>query len=1618
MQSMRAYQEKAERLEQVIGQVRGRMAAKDAGDIQTFVARFYERLAPEDVLEFPVDSLYGAALAIWKFAEQRKSGEARVRVYNPRVEAHGWKSAHTIVEIVNDDMPFLVDSITGYLTRRGHVVHLTIHPIIRVIRDANGRRTGIAETDGKKNGNGRNAGAVAESVMHVEIDEQSDPKVLDEIATGLKGVLQDVRSAVEDWQPILARLDDTIAELTKTPPPLEKEEVEETKAFLTWMRDNHFTFLGSRDYSLSKRNGKDDLKIVEGSGLGLLRLSERSVMVGPAGRGGLAPILQQFLERPELMLISKTSARGTVHRPVHMDYVAIKRYDAKGKLTGERRFIGLFTSSAYSRTPRDIPLLRRKVRQTLERARVEPSSHDGKALVHILESYPRDELFQIDVDTLFQISTGILGLAERPRIRLFARQDKFDRFFSCIVFIPRERWNTTLRRRFDKILVDAFNGRLSNFYTQISDAPLARLHYVIGTDPGKTPKSVDYAQIESRLIAAARSWHDDLYDALIERWGEEGGNRLAHKYGEAFPTSYNEAFNADLAMNDIEKMEALDGPDDVALNFYCSIEDPAYAVRFKIYHPGAAVPLSDCLPMLEHMGLRVISEEPFLAHPEGADDIWIHDFHMEDPTGAELDLAELKAKFEDAFDKVWRGEVEDDGFNRLVMRAGLSWRDVVIIRAYAKYLRQAGMTFSQDYVEDTLAGNPKITRLLVALFHTRFDPHFEGQRGERAETLAGEIELALDEVVSLDEDRILRRFLNLVLSTLRTNFYRPGDDGQPRSYVSVKFDSQAVAELPLPRPFREIFVYSPRVEGVHLRGGKVARGGLRWSDRREDFRTEVLGLMKAQMVKNAVIVPVGSKGGFVPKRLPASGDREAFMAEGVACYKTFISGLLDVTDNLAGGEVVPPPDVMRYDDDDPYLVVAADKGTATFSDIANGVAIDYGFWLGDAFASGGAAGYDHKKMGITAKGAWESVKRHFRELGRDIQKADFTVVGVGDMSGDVFGNGMLLSKQTRLLAAFDHRHIFIDPDPHPAKSWKERKRMFGLPRSSWLDYDEKLISAGGGVFDRKAKSITLTPEIKRLTGLSQERATPNDLMRALLKADADLLWFGGIGTYVKAADENNNDVGDRANDPLRVNGAELRCKVIGEGGNLGCTQRGRIEFAQAGGRVNTDAVDNSAGVDCSDHEVNIKILIDAIVADGEMTGKQRNRLLAEMTDEVGDLVLRDNYLQTQALSMLESQGPALLEPHARFMRELERAGQLDRAIEFLPNDDTVQELSAVGQGLTRPELSVLLAYAKMVLDKELANSDLTESEYLTNDLVKYFPRPLRKQYKSAIMSHRLRSEIIATVMANSIVNRTGVTFVHDVKQETGCDAGAIARAYAVARDAFDMRRLWNGIEALDNKVPADQQIEMMLQSVNLLRRTTMWLLRNMEQPLRIATVLNTYKPGIAKIMDGLDAMLGKREAKSLAVRIKRYADQGVPKDLARRVASLDPLIAACDIVQVAGATGRPVEDVGWVYFVLGERLRLDWLRSEAEMLHAESHWDRTAIAAIVEDLFGQQRALTRIVLDTANGAGGEQAVTGWCAQNETAVARSATMLDDFEASGLDISKLALANRNIRMMIVH
>ncbi len=1606
----RAFDEKAERLGRVEALALERLKKREAEQFIAFTHAFYDRVTPDDLLEVSVDNLYGAALSLWHFAAMRKPGEAAIRVYNPRIGEHGWQSGHTVVEIINDDMPFLVDSVVGNLARLGHELHLLVHPVVRVARDDKGRRSKLvisARDDETEAG--------AESVMHVQIGEQTSREALALIETRLGEVFADVRAAVEDWPGMMERLDETIAEL-EAGVPIEAEEVAEANAFLHWMRDDHFTFLGCRDFAYAKKRGKESLEVVEGSGHGILRDPERQVLRGSVG-SGLTALVHQFFNRPELLLITKTSVRGTVHRPVHMDYIGVKRFDKAGKVIGERRFVGLFTSSAYSRTPREIPILRRRIRQVIERAGVAPTSHDGKALTHVLDTYPRDELFQIDLETLHDISTGILGLQERPRIKLFARRDTFDRFFSCIVFVPRDRLTSELRARFIEILVESLNGRLSDDTVQVGESPLARIHFIIGSEPGEAPAEPDYGRIEEKLVEAARTWSDNLHDALVDRYGEARGNVLQRRYAEAFPASYTEAFNAERAIGDIEHLEALRASGEVGLNFYRVIEDPEHVVRFKIYHPGGAVPLSDCLPMLEHMGFKVMGEVPFHLTLEDGTDIWIQDFEMLEAGGGALDLTELKPKLEGAFLRIWRGELEDDGFNRLVLRAGLEWRQVMAVRAFCKYLRQAGGSFSQEYMEDALAANPAITRKLLRFFEVRFDPGHEGKRTVQASGLVEQIQQALEAVESLDEDRILRRYLNLVQSMLRTNFYQDGADGEPKLYLSFKLDSQKVAELPLPRPFREIFVYSPRVEGVHLRGGRVARGGLRWSDRREDFRTEVLGLMKAQMVKNAVIIPVGSKGGFFPKALPVGGDREAVQAEVIASYTTFVRGLLDITDNLSGGAVVSPPAVIRYDDDDPYLVVAADKGTATFSDIANDISLQYGFWLGDAFASGGKTGYDHKVMGITARGTWEAVKRHFREMGRDIQNEDFTVVGIGDMSGDVFGNGMLLSRHIRLLAAFDHRNIFIDPDPDPEASWKERKRLFELPRSSWADYDGKLISTGGGVHDRKAKSITLTEETKAITGLDVDAVTPNELIHALLKAEVDLLWIGGIGTYVKAAREAHAEAGDRANDGLRVDGAELRCKVMGEGGNLGCTQFGRVEYALRGGRLNTDAIDNSAGVDSSDHEVNIKILMGRVVDEGELTEKQRNRQLAEMTDEVGELVLRNNYLQSQALTMAESRALDLLEPLVRYMRVLERQGKLDRGIEFLPDAETLDERRAAGLGLTRPELSVLLAYSKNILYDQFLESDLTDSEFLLNDVVKYFPRPLRKRFRGVIVEHPLRKEIIATIVANSVVNRVGITFVHDLVEETGESVEAVARAYAAARDAFELRRIWNQIEQLDDRVEAAVQTEILVQVAELLRYGTLWFLRNRARPLKISEALELFAPGIKTVAESLADLVGPTEAGALAKRVANFRARGLDDAFAERLAGLALLAAAPDIALAAGETGRPVTEVGRVYFLLGAKLGLDWLRGAADTIRPGDFWERTAIASIVDDFYDQQRGLSAKVLASANGADPEAMVASWTEANAGAVARCAGLVEDFRQSGdFDVARLALANRKVRRML--
>ena len=1603
-------EQKTELIDAIVTQIHERLPRDTAPNVARFTRQYYAGVAPEDLEGLSLDNLYGAALAMWRFFQKRAPGTHRIRVYNPRFDEHGWQSTHTIVEIVNDDMPFLVDSVAADLNRHDLTVHLLIHPIIGVRRDAKGKVIEVRESaDGGE--------TLSESVLHVEVSQQSTESALAAIHDSLARVLDDVRSVVTDWRSMVSKVESIITELGTTPPSLPEDEVSEGSAFLQWARDNHFLFLGFREYSLRRKGGKDYLNIHPDSGLGVLRhiLPESK----KRGETPLSPHLSEFARRKQLLIITKANTRSTVHRPVYMDYIGVKRFDAKGEVAGEWRFIGLFTSAAYNRNPRQIPLLRHKVAQVVARSPFPASSHNGKALQNILETFPRDELFQTGVDDLFEISHGILHLEERQRIRLFIRRDDYARFYSCIVFIPREHYNTALRRRIEEILKSALNGHSVEFTAQVSEAVMARLHFIVHTPSGDMP-GYDADEIEARLVAATRLWIDGLRDACVERWGEARGMTLYNRYRDAFPPAYHDDFNAQTAASDIAKIEALSDDTALAMNLYNRIDAPEGEIHFKVYHPGVPVPLSDILPMLENMGLKVIEESPYRVAPDdGGESYWIHDFVMTSRLGTEVEVARVKTLFQDAFAKIWLGQVEDDGFNALVLGAGLTWREVTVLRAYCKFLRQIGVTFSQAYMQETLGENSALARMLIELFMARLDPAHDDDREDRAAAIEERISAALDAVVNLDEDRILRRFHNLVRSTLRSNYFQTAADGDPKPYLSLKLDSQSLDELPLPRPLVEVFVYSPRTEAIHLRGGKVARGGIRWSDRREDFRTEVLGLMKAQMVKNAVIVPVGAKGGFVVKQPPAGGDREALMTEVVACYRTLISGLLDITDNLVGGAVAPPVDVVRHDDDDdPYLVVAADKGTATFSDIANGVARDYGFWLDDAFASGGSSGYDHKKMGVTARGAWESVKRQFRELGHDTQTTDFTCVGIGDMSGDVFGNGMLLTKHIRLIGAFNHLHVFVDPDPDPARSFKERQRLFKLPRSNWADYDAKLIAKGGGVFDRKAKSIKVSPEMKKALGVARDAVTPNELIHALLTAPVDLLWNGGIGTYVKASDERHAEVGDRANDAVRVDGRDLRCRVIGEGGNLGLTQRGRIECALKGIRLYTDAIDNSAGVDCSDHEVNIKILLGDVVANGDMTLKQRDQLLVQMTDEVADLVLTDNYRQTQALGVAASQGMALFGANARLMRSLERAGRLDRAIEFLPDEETLADRQKAGVPFTLPELSVLLAYAKMTLYDVLLVSDLPEDSYLERDLVGYFPKPLEERFDTAVSRHRLRREIIATAVTNSMVNRVGATFVDQLCDDTGFSPSEIARAYAVTRDSFDLRAAWRAIEALDNKVSTTVQTAMLTEIGGMVGRCTLWFTRNLAHPIDIAAAISDFRPGIETLSRKLESVLGDDSRKALTRAARRLVGQGVPAKVAQRVASLGVLASALDIVQAAKRCKLGVVDVGRIYFMIGARLGLDWLRASAGAGDAgtETYWQRQALSAVVDDLYAQQRALATAVIEVGGDGQADDAVEAWIAANRAAVDRNDRMIADLrKAGGVDLAMLTVAGRHIRAL---
>jgi len=1557
-----------------------------------FVVQVWHTAPPEDLQQYQRETLAGIAEEVWAAMAVRTPGVPKILFDAPQRDA-GTGAVYSALTLINDDTPFLFDSILSEITEQGLDLRLALHPVVTVARSTDGVLTQYGAAPAA-------AGFRRESVIRLHVDPIDDASHRDAIVQAMTAMLADVRAAVRDWKPMLARVEQATTELTKYPSELPPEEVQEAVQFLQWLADDNFTFLGVRDFALADLEG--NLEPVEGTALGLLAGPDKR----PRRSGELVPITpgsRGFIAGPHLLVVTKANVRSPVHRRVHMDYVGVKRFDADGSLIGELRIVGLFTSTAYTRSTREIPLLRRKVDAVLRLAGYDPRGHSGKALVNVLDTYPRDELFQIEEETLYQFSVAILQLDAHRRVRVLPRRDQFGRFASILVYAPRDRYDSRARERIGKFLSAAYDGHVSAFHPFFPEGPLVRVHFIIGAG-SKPLHAPQPRQLEHGLTELLRTWTDSLIEALEDTFEPARARALTMRYRNAFSAGYQETFTAEAAVEDIRLIERLSEAHPLGVDGR-RVET---GVGLKVWSRGDPIPLSERVPVLENMGFRVVDERTHQVEAEDAAPVWLHDMLLQ-TVGIDADKAEANnARVEACFLNVMRRNAENDGYNALVLNAGIAWRDVALIRAISRFLRQIRIPYSQDYMWATLRKHASIAHRIVRLFHARFDPTLDisaEQRGERQQALLAEIEEALQAVDSLDEDRIVRRFVNAVQSAVRTSFYQIDSAGQPKATIAVKYQSRQLEDMPLPRPLFEIFVYSPAVEGVHLRFGRVARGGIRWSDRPQDFRTEVLGLVKAQQVKNACIVPVGSKGGFVPKRLPA-GPREAVQAEGVASYRAFIAALLDVTDDLDGDKVVPPPNVVRHDGDDPYLVVAADKGTATFSDIANEISQSYGFWLDDAFASGGSAGYDHKKMGITARGAWEAVKRHFRERDTDITREPFTVVGIGDMSGDVFGNGMLRERTIRLVAAFDHRDIFIDPDPQPEKSFLERKRLFELPRSSWQDYEQILLSKGGGVFSRSAKEIRLSPEAQALLGLNVAHATPQEVIRAILTMQADLLWFGGIGTYIRASEETDDMVGDRANDAIRVTAATLRCKVIGEGANLGVTQRGRIEASQHGVKLNSDAIDNSAGVNTSDVEVNIKIALTLPRRDGRLSLDDRNALLGTMTDEVAALVLRNNYQQTLALSLAERHGLEDLGFQQRLMQTLERAGELDRAVEFLPDDMTLAERRNHNQPLTRPELAVLLAYAKISLYSDLLVSPVPDDPYLGRELFRYFPQELSAQYPDALEQHRLRREIIATQLANSMINRGGATLAVRIADQTGSSPPQIAAAFAAVRGAYDLIALNTDIDKLDAAIPGQLQLDLYAAVQDLLLDRLVWFLRNTDLSQGLADVIEHYRTGIETVAAALKTILPEDMAQARAARQAELVAGGVPAELAERIASLPALTSASDIVLVADRTERSVGDVAATFFAAADVFRIGNIVAAAEQIAVTDYFDRLALDRALDTIGDAERRLTAAMV--ANGASGPAAVEAWIAPRADDVGRVRHAIEDISGSGLTLSKLTVA----------
>jgi len=1561
----------------------------EAQAIARFSELLFTHLPPEELDERRFSDSYGALLGAWHFMQQGPGEEPKLRVFNPDLGSDGWQSTHTVLYVLHRDMPFLIDSIRIAINQRSIGIHTLYYSVVATERDDQGNLQSLAEASRTKRD---------EAMIVLEVDRHSDNSELKALEQVIQEVLHEVRMAVADFSAMKQKATEIRDQLSAPRGNVSEECREEARDLINWLIDDHFTFLGYDEYDFV-RNGKSvSVERVEGSELGILRVNnERPAKV----RLSVLPkrTRSEMTQTDQLFIFAKSAQRSRVHRPAYPDYIAVKKFNDDGEVIGERRFLGLYTARAYDERPDEIPLLRQKVEEVRKQSNFLPNDYAGKELDQILTLYPRDELFQIGAEELAQIATDILYIQERRQIRLFLREDVYGQFVTCLAFFPRDIYTTELRLKVESVLRDYLQAEDIEFVTHFSESVLARVQFTVRV-PRVENRQLPADEIERRVVDLAQSWQDGLAEALNEHYGEEAASNLLRRYDRAMPASYRDKFSTQQAALDLDYVLRCLDTGQPAMSFYRALEEQESSVHLKLFNPEHQIVLSDVMPIFDNLGFRVLGEHPFEIIDREGTRVWIHDFSLQARHGEAVDLKRLRPIFEELFAMVWSGQGENDAFNRLMLSGYMDHRSINLLRAFARYMRQIRISNSQTFIANTLVNHVSLARQLLEFFQLRFDPAGEQDNDERQrqqDALEKTFLSGLDSVSNLSEDRVLRLYLQLMKSTLRTNNYQPDEAGHPKPYVSFKLNPKTIPDMPLPLPMFEIFVYSAQVEGVHLRGGKVARGGLRWSDRFEDYRTEILGLVKAQQVKNAVIVPVGAKGGFVAKRLPDGSDREAFQNAGIAAYKTFIRGLLDVTDNLKEGAIVPPRQVVRHDPDDHYLVVAADKGTATFSDIANSLSAEYDFWMGDAFASGGSQGYDHKKMGITARGAWVCVERHFRELGINPAEDAFTAIGIGDMAGDVFGNGLLRSDKTRLVAAFNHLHIFIDPEPDAEASFAERERLFNLPRSSWADYDPKLISKGGGVFNRSAKAIPISEPIQKLLGIKDSQLPPNDLIQAILKAEVDLLWVGGIGTYVKSSAESHADVGDKSNDGLRINGSELGCKIVGEGGNLGLTQLGRIEFALQGGRLNTDFIDNAGGVDCSDHEVNIKILLNQVVSAGDLTEKQRNQLLEAMTEEVAELVLMNNYRQTQALSIAQKSVLSRMEEYRRLMARLEAAGKLNRSLEFLPDEEKLAERKQRREGLTRPELAVLISYVKNELKLGLLDSRLPDEPVLVSEMDKIFPSALVKKFPDELHSHQLKREIIATQVANEMVNHMGISFVDRLAQSTGAKPSDIGLAWVITRDIYRFDHWWESIEALDYKVPAELQQTMMKQLMRLMRRSVRWLLRHRRGEMDKSAMLKRYQQGVQTLLCDLSAFLSDRTREQWTKKFEELTGQGVPEELAKMSAAIPYLYPALGIVESQQSSDAELTEVCETFFDLADRLNLDWFATTINDLEPSSHWEALARESFREDLDWQQRLLTSSVL-RYEAADPQKRLETWLKRNKPLVDRWQGMLAELRAA--------------------